>query len=217
MIIIFGLEQDLRVFLPQNRFQALLNEIIQQEEREMEQVKVLLFFKKKNNYQSRRDARCKLSTAFITSTQFVGENIPAHSACCPLFTLIFMPNSKVQIQPCATECVSCYQRGPFLVVFFFLLFFCVHAQRPPTAVSFMLFVLTNEGSKLMWKDVLIIIHLPSNYTRGLLAINHTLFFSLPLSLLLSSVSIARLPAGATWLAGREVTTRGQPHVSVSHE
>lgn len=47
MIIIFGLEQDLRVFLPQNRFQALLNEIIQQEEREMEQVKVLLFFKKK--------------------------------------------------------------------------------------------------------------------------------------------------------------------------
>lgn len=44
IIIIFGLEQDLCVFLPQNRFQALLNEIIQQEEREMEQVKILFSF-----------------------------------------------------------------------------------------------------------------------------------------------------------------------------
>lgn len=104
---------------------------------------------------------------------------------------------------------------PFFGCFFFLLFSCVHAQRPPTAVSCTIFVLTNESSKLMWKDVLIIIHLPSSYTRGLLAINHTLFFPLPPSLLLSSISIARLPAGATRLAGREVTTRGQPHVSVS--
>lgn len=95
-----------------------------------------------------------------------------------------MPNSKVQIQSCGIEFVSCYQRRP---AFFFLFFFCTRtatAQRPPT-VSGSLFVLTNEGCKLMWKDMLIIIHLPSNYTLGLPAINHALcffFLSLPPSL-----------------------------------
>lgn len=94
-----------------------------------------------------------------------------------------MPNSKVQIQSCGIEFVSCYQRSPAF-------FFCtcaVTAQRPPT-VSGSLFVLTNEGCKLMWKDMLIIIHLPSNYTLGLPAINHALcvfFFFLSPSLSLS--------------------------------
>lgn len=65
--------------------------------------------------------------------------------------------------------------------------------------------------------MLIIIHLPSNYTLGLPAINHALcsfFFFLSLSL--ASNSKARLPAGAARLAGGEVATRGQPHVSISH-
>lgn len=65
--------------------------------------------------------------------------------------------------------------------------------------------------------MLIIIHLPSNYTLGLPAINHALcFFFLSLSLSLASNSTARLPAGAARLAGGEVATRGQPHVSISH-
>lgn len=109
---------------------------------------------------------------------------------------------------------SMCQLLPARPLFWSFSFFCVHAQRPPTAVSRTLFVLTNEGSKLMWKDVLIIIHLPSNYTQGCW-LSITLCFSLSLSRSLS-ISIARLPAGATRLAGREVTTRGQPHVSVSH-
>lgn len=41
-----------------------------------------------------------------------------------------------------------------------------------------------------------------------------LFFLLSLSL--ASNSTARLPAGAAWLVGGEVATRGQPHVSISH-
>lgn len=64
--------------------------------------------------------------------------------------------------------------------------------------------------------MLIIIHLPSNYTLGLPAINHALCFFFFLSLSLASNSTARLPAGAARLAGGEVATRGQPHVSISH-
>ncbi len=59
----------------------------------------------------------------------------------------------------------------------------------------------------MWKDMLIIIHLPSNYTPG--DVGHQ-------SCLLLSASTAGLPARAAGLSDREVTTRGQPHAALSH-
>lgn len=55
--------------------------------------------------------------------------------------------------------------------------------------------------------MLIIIHLPSNYTPGLSGISHIFHFLLP---------TAGLAAGAAGLTDREVTTRGQPHVIFSH-
>lgn len=130
-------------------------------------------------------AGCEFSTAFITSPQFAGENAPGllsffktQSFSCLIAKFKFN-HAQLNLSAATSE-------APFLVVFFFSFF--VHAataQRPPT-VYCTLFVLTNEGSKLMWKDVLIIIHLPSNYTLGLLAINHfVLFFSVSLSLPLS--------------------------------
>lgn len=132
MLIIFGLEQDLCVFLPQNRFQALLNEIIQQEEREMEQVKILFLF---SFFFFSFFFSCAHAASFpqLSSPRLslLARTYPAHSASCPLFTLIFMPNSKVQIQPCITECVSCYQQGPFCFVFFqFFLSVFMHRGHP---------------------------------------------------------------------------------------
>ena len=55
--------------------------------------------------------------------------------------------------------------------------------------------------------MLIIIHLPSNYTPGRSGHQSRLLFS---------ASTAGLPAGAAGLSDREVTTRGQPHVIFSH-
>lgn len=100
-----------------------------------------------------------------------------------------MPNSKVQSQ--SREIT---------------ILFCSHGTVA-TRCLVSLFVLTNEGSKLMWKDMLIIIHLPSNYTPGLSGIDHAFYFSAP---------TAGLPAGAAGLTDREVTTRGQPQVIFSH-
>lgn len=55
--------------------------------------------------------------------------------------------------------------------------------------------------------MLIIIHLPSNYTPGRSGHQSRLLFS---------ASTAGLPAGAAGLSDREVTTRGQPHVIFSN-
>lgn len=66
----------------------------------------------------------------------------------------------------------------------------------------LLFVLTIQGSKLMWKDMLIIIHLHPG------AVRHQ-------SPLLFPAPTAGLPAGAAGLTDREVTTRGHCRVIVS--
>lgn len=78
-----------------------------------------------------------------------------------------MPHSEVQIQSCEIKFVSSYQQSPF----------CSYGIVATHCLG-SLFVLTNEGGKLMWKDMLIIIHLPSNYTPGLSGINHGFYFLL---------------------------------------
>lgn len=133
----------------QNRFQALLDEIIQQEEREMEQVKT---FSRKINA--------------IEAPRLLSSSPGCHITCALIWLSFTSPDGKFHLQSCSI----CQRLGLFLVAM---------AAGPPTVLC-PLFVWTNQGSRLMRKDMLIIIHLPPQlHPRAAGHQSRILFFSSP--------------------------------------
>lgn len=133
----------------------------------------------------------------IEAPRLLSSSPGCHITCALIWLSFPSPDGKFHMQSCSI----CQQSRLGL-------FFVAMAAWPPTVLC-PLFVWTNQGSRLMREDMLIIIHLPPQLRpRAAGHQSRILFFSSP---------PAGLPAGAARLPGREVTTRGRPNVITGPE